>query len=410
MNAIVIQPTHADRGHSPLGASGAERWMECPGSVALFGVLRERGLDLPESDEPDYRREGTAMHEAAAHCLENGLDTWEITGDTFNETVIDPDMARHIQVYLDHVRPIMECAEEHWIESSLESPATHPLMFGSLDFGARLKPSTSCFDGKPVVVVRDLKGGEGIIVEPEQNPQLMYYAYLLIDRHPEWPGDMPVSLGVVQPRAFHQAGPIREWWTTVGEIRRWVHDVLVPAMDATAIDDKLDAGPWCRFCPAKLVCPMLTSLWGAAQKANPKAIVNLTDESLGMSYQYVQAVKFYVKAMEEETFKRLNLGRVVPGTKLKLKKANRVYKPDAVALAKAQFGPEAYTTPELKSPAELEKTSPAAREFVKEYAYMPQTGYTVALESDPAPGVTIRTSTETFGAALAALGETNATP
>ncbi len=400
-----LKPDHADRGHSPLGASGAERWMECPGSVALFGKLRERGLDIPESDEPDYRREGTAMHEAAAHCLENGLDTWEIVGQTFNETVIDAEMANHIQTYLDYVRPIMDCAEEYWIESSLESPATHPLMFGSLDFGARLKPTSACFEGRPVVVVVDLKGGEGIIVEPEDNPQEKYYAFLLIDRHPEWPADMPVMLGIVQPRAFHQLGPIREWWTTVGEIRAWVHNVLVPAMNATELDNTLDAGPWCRFCPAKLVCPLLTSLWGAAMKADPKAIVHLNDESLGRSYQYVQAVKFYLKAMEEETFKRLNLGRVVPGTKLKLKKTNRVFKTEAPALAKAQFGAEAYTTPELKSPAELEKISTAAKAFVKEYAYMPQTGYTVALENDPAPGVVIRTTNETFGAALAALGE-----
>lgn len=389
--------------------------MECPGSVSLFNVLRERGLDIPESDEPDYRREGTAMHEAAAHCLENGLDTWEITGQTFNETVVGEEMARHIQTYLDYVRPIMECSDEFWIESSLSSPATHPLMYGSLDFGARLKPSTACFDGKPVVVVVDLKGGEGIIVEPDDNPQEKYYAFLLIDQHPEWPADMPVMLGIVQPRAFHQAGPIREWWTTVGEIRAWVHNVLVPAMDAASVDQDLDAGPWCRFCPAKLVCPMLTSLYRAACTANPKAVINLSDESLGRSYQYVQAVKFYLKAMEEEAFKRLNLGREVTGTKLVLKKANRVYRPTAklgdkevpiTEAIKATFGAEAFTPPELKSPAELEKVSPAAKLWVKEHAYMPQTGYTVALENDPKPGVKMKTSTETFGAALQSIGET----
>ncbi|MBO8865195.1 DUF2800 domain-containing protein, partial [Staphylococcus aureus] len=31
--------------HSPLGASSADRWIHCPGSVALI-----KALDLPRSD------------------------------------------------------------------------------------------------------------------------------------------------------------------------------------------------------------------------------------------------------------------------------------------------------------------------------------------------------------------------
>ena len=48
-------------GHSPLGASGAERWMECPGSTALLSQL-----DLGETDDPDYRVDGTTAHAGAA--------------------------------------------------------------------------------------------------------------------------------------------------------------------------------------------------------------------------------------------------------------------------------------------------------------------------------------------------------
>lgn len=391
-----VLPDHASRGHSPLGASGAERWMECPGSV---GLLKHLEID-DESDEPDYRREGTALHEAAAYCLENTLDTWEIVGQTFNDTVIDRPMAEAVQVYLDYVRPIMRCSDEFWVESSLFSPATHSQMYGSLDFGARLKPATDCFEGRAVVTTVDLKGGEGIIVEPDDNPQLKYYTFMLIDQHPEWPDDMPAMLAIVQPRAFHHAGPIRSWWTTVGAIRAWVRDVLVPAMDATATSVKLDAGPHCRFCPAKLVCPLLDGLAKAAATHDPKRIVAMDDKTLGESYKLAQAVKFYLKAQEEEVFKRLNLGRDLGGPKLVDKRANRVFKPEAMALAKEKFGAEAMTVPELKSPAELEKLGGAAREFVKEYAYMPKTGLTVALGSDSRVGVKVKPSSESFGAAF----------
>jgi len=386
---VTVAP-HKDRGHSPLGASGAERWMHCPGSVALLKELK-----LPESDEPDYRREGTAMHEAAADCLTNGMDTWEIVGRTYNETVIDEPMATAIQVYLDVVRPIGREATHVYIEAPISSPV-HENFYGSVDYGA-IAPER--------ITVVDLKGGEGIIVDPEENPQIQYYAFGLIDgieraTGTTFPDETPVALGIVQPRGFSNRGPVRFWPTTVGAIKEWVHSELVPAMCATEFDNTLDPGPWCRFCPAKLVCPMMTSLFGAAMRANPDAIVHESDANLGRSYQYVQAVKFYIKALEDETFRRLQEGREVTGTKLVRKKANRVWKDGAADLAKAKFKDQAMTKPELKSPAELEKLSEAAQQFVKSFAYTPDTGLTVALASDPKDEVKVERALDKWAAAV----------
>lgn len=402
---------HTERGHSPLGASGAERWMNCPGSVAL---LRE--LTLPESDEADYRREGTAMHEAAEHCLRQGIDTWEIVGLEFNQTQIDAPMADAIQVYLDTVRPDIDRASVFGVEYPISSPV-HPSFYGTADFWAvvvtpsRVALADAGLDPNEFLDVTDLKGGEGIVVDPEENPQLKYYAFGVIDGIERESAivlrdDLKVRLRIAQPRAFHQEGPVREWWTEVGAIKEWVHDTLVPAMLATEYDNTLDAGPWCRFCPAKLVCPLLTSLFRAACTANPKEVVNYSDESLGRSWAYAKAVKFYLNALEAEVFRRLNTGREFTGiAKLVPKKANRVWKPDAEAEAKRLFGPEAVTTPELKSPAELEKLGPKAKEFAKEHAYMPSTGLTVAAWDDPKPGVKVQSTTEAFGAAVAQLGD-----
>lgn len=414
------QPDHAKRGHSPLGASGAERWMNCAGSVALIAALREQieAIGIPEEDDPDYRREGTAMHEAGEHCLREGCDTWEITGQTFNETVIDEPMADAIQVYLDQCRGDMDKAAKFWIEYPISSPV-HSDFYGSLDFGAiiaipnRIAMADVGLDPSEVLKVRDLKGGEGIVVDPDDNPQLKYYAFGIIDgiergSSIELRDDLPVELEIVQPRAFHVDGPIRSWRTTVGEIKAWVRDTLVPAMDRTEYDHDLDAGPHCRFCPAKLVCPMLTSLFKAACVANPKEVVNYGNESIARSWAHAKAVKFYLKALEDETFRRLNMGNSAGFegiAKLVPKKSNRVWNTDAKDEAKAKFKEEAFTKPELKSPAELEKLSPAAKAFVAEYAHHPDTGLTVAAWSDPKPAVKVQTTQEAFGAALANMKE-----
>jgi hypothetical protein len=399
--ALEALPDHSTRGHSPLGASGAERWMNCPGSIAL---LRE--LEIPEeSDEPDYRREGTALHEAAAYCLEKGLDTWEIVGQEFNRTVLDTPMCDAIQMYLDKVRPEMVgiSGRDFWVEYPISSPV-HKDFYGSVDFGAKLPER---------LVVTDLKGGEGIIVDPDDNPQLKYYAFGLIDTLERQDGlefgdEFPVLLRIVQPRAFSQDGPVREWETTVGALKEWVHDTLVPAMARTEYDDTLEPGPWCRFCPAKLVCPMMQSLFGAAAKANPRHLVNLSDEALSRAYRYAQAVRMYLRALEDRTYERLNSGASLPDAKLVEKKANRVFKSGADAKAKRLFGKDALTTPQLKSPAELEKLSPKAREFVTEYAYTPKTGLTVAPAGDRRGAVKVTTTTEAFGSAVAKLTEDKA--
>lgn len=400
---------HSQRGHSPLGASGAERWMNCPGSVALIAKVRALldSMGIPEADDEDYKIEGTAQHEAGEHCLRNHLDTWEIVGQSFKGVEITTELADAVQMYLDYVRPFMADDWHAFVEFPISSPV-HALFYGSLDFGAVWMGNVG-----PIKVV-DYKGGAGIAVEADDNPQLKYYAFGIVDglerQHAMiFDPDTPVDIAIVQPRAFHVDGPIREWSTTVGELKAWVHDVLVPAMNATEVDHTLDAGPHCRFCPAKLICPLLTSLFRAACNANPKEIVYYSDASLARSYRSVKAVEHYLKALKDETFRRLNLGRTegFDGVvKLVPKKSNRVFKQGAVDLAKKQFGDDAMVPATIKSPAELEKLSPAAKEFVKEWSYHPDTGLTVAPWDDAKPAVRVQSSKEAFGAAVAALGVT----
>lgn len=380
--------------HSPLGASGAERWMECPGSVSLI-----KELAIPEV-EHEYTKEGTALHAASEHCLKTGCDTWEIVGQSFeNDVVITDAMAMAVQVYLDVCRPAMLEAEDYGIEYKISSPV-HKDFYGTADFWALFKH---------VLKIKDLKGGEGIFVDPEDNPQLKYYGYGVIEMLElklgrAFPDDFPVELAIVQPR-LPWAELHRTWPTTVGEIKEWVHDTLVPAMCRAEYDETLDAGEHCRFCPAKLVCPLLTSLFRAAATYDPTHIKNYDDASLGRSYKYIAAVKHYIKALGEETERRLLHGREIDGAKLVKQKANRIWKPEALDLVKQRFGADAFTVPEIKSPAQIEALSPLGAETVKEWAYTPDSGLTVAPSTDRRGAIKVKPTAETFKDALAKLPE-----
>src|SRR6266851_7136009 len=62
--------------HSPLGASSAERWMNCSGSVYLSKVIRE--INAFYEGDTEYRTAGVMAHKVAAHCLNNDIDAWQL--------------------------------------------------------------------------------------------------------------------------------------------------------------------------------------------------------------------------------------------------------------------------------------------------------------------------------------------
>lgn len=369
--------------------------MHCPGSTALL-----RHLNMPETDEPDYRRDGTAAHEAASFCLEQGLDAWEVMGQSFHNTPVDKTIADAIQTYLDEVRPLMALpGAEVFIEQKIGPLEEQPLFYGTVDCGVIVGDT---------IYVNDYKHGEGVVVEVDDNSQLKYYAYGLL-RHPDASKVTKVVLRIVQPRAFHVEGPVRVWETSAVYVRSWAEGELLPAMERSALDDTFDAGKWCRFCPAKLVCPLLKGMFKAAttgakdlgvEVLQVTASQELSDQSLRNEYEQIAAVRLYMGALETEALRRLNTGAVIEGLKLVHKKANRVFKDEAAAIFKARFGDKAMSEPSLRSPAEMEKVGGDAKALVKEWAYTPTSGLTVALEGDNRPAVKVMSTTDTFAAAL----------
>ncbi len=357
--------------HSPLGASGAERWMHCPGSVVLvqrFGKPDEQG------DGPDYRWQGTVAHAAIADCLTNGLEAWEVVGREYEGHVLTADLAEGVAFYLSVVTPLMPERGLCYIEERLSAPDIHPALFGTVDLGF--------FTGHTLRIF-DYKNGAGVSVDVEENPQEMYYAFLLLVKlqadHPETFGDRVkhVELTIVQPNDFNPAGKVRTWLTTPDHILDWGYNTLVAAMCETDKGaNKLDVGSHCRFCPAKIICPAQQLLFGQLAAANPADAKWMTDPELSRFYELMEPARMFIKAVEEETFARLMNGAELSTAKLVKKQADRVWKDEALQRFSTLFGTEAFTTPKLKSPAEMEKI-PMAKPLVREFAFTPDTGLTV---------------------------------
>ena len=372
--------------------------MKCPGSVALRVALEPS--EKSEDEPPAYTTDGTTAHAGAAWCLENDADTWEIIGQTFEGHEFTLDMAKAVQVYLDAVRddirPTSLAVFEKWVSDDL----LHADFGGTTDCGVV---------NDSLLTVSDYKNGVGVVVEIRRNPQIMYYAYGLIRKLND-PAITTVRLRVVQPNAFHPDGPVREWNCTVEELTEWAELELLPAMRRTEVDQSLEPGSHCRFCPASIVCPAMSGMWGAFAGASAGDVPALSDAELGRQYQLTEAVMIYKKALGDEVYRRLLKGKEVPFTQLEENTADRVWKDGAEARFIAEFGTRAMTDPKLRSPAQMEAVDPSAKALVKEWAYQPKTGYTVGLigKTKKRPvQVQVRTATEVFKAALEELNKEN---
>jgi hypothetical protein len=366
--------------------------MNCSGSVHLSAALAG---DASLIEEPDYQAQGTAAHELAAECLEDGSEVWEKADEIYNGLVANTLDLTAVQTYLDHCRTFMVPGTATYIETMIGREAgrrPHPDFYGTVDFGAV---------SEWAIDIVDYKNGAGVFVEVEDNPQFMYYAFgflqeLQRESFPEGiEKDFPVNIHVVQPR-IEWMEPIRTWSTTAGYILKWAYETLIPRMSEVHKENEFSAGEWCRFCPAKLACPLLKGMMHAAATTNPAWIKDAPADVLGQEYLQISIVKMYLKAVEDEAYSRLMAGRTVTGLKLVDKRANRIWKEDAIENLKLSFGSAIYNPPTLKSPPEMEKLGPDAKKLVSEFAYSPHTGYTVDLASSRKPAVNVKTPAETF--------------
>lgn len=379
--------------HSPLGASSAKRWMQCPGSIGLLKLLDGDG----EGDDPQYRTDGTTAHSGLAHCLENGVEPWEIVGREFDGHKFTQDMCDAVGVFLSVTQASRAAAEQTFVERKMHG-SLHPAMMGTVDLGLLLD------DGKIAEIV-DFKHGAGVRVAVKNNPQLLYYAYLLLE-HPDFALVQEIRLQIIQPRAFNPDSE-KPWTVTADFVREWGRDVLLPAMLQTEQDGHLQVGEHCRFCPARLVCPAQEGVFEALIRAKPEDAYRLADAALEQNYELIPVAKMYLKALEDEMMRRAMLGAKFYKNKLVNKTGDRVWKPEAEIILVGKFGEKnVYAPRKLASPAVIEKLGPEAQTEVKKLAFTPQNGYTLVEMSSKKPAVHVQPASQTFAAdAQKILGE-----
>jgi hypothetical protein len=375
--------------HSPLGPSSAERWLNCPGSVALTA-------GAPDT-ESSHAKEGTV-----AHNLTEGLrlhGTSPAVGSIIDGVEVTQEMLDCVEAFVEYVN---ESPGDRLVEVRVCFDRWVPNGFGTLD-DARMQP------GKAVVT--DFKYGKGVQVFATDNSQLKLYALGLLQEW-DWLYDFQsFTLCVHQPRLDH----IDTWSIDRASLLAWADSIVRPGAAATCDRDAaVRAGSWCQWCRIKTTCRVraeavfqtvvgeFESIEDAATKtATPRAL--LTNDEVAAALTAIGNVKKWCAEVEAYALAEIGHGRRVGDWKLVEGRSNRKWgltEPELIKVwSDAGLSVTDLYEKKLKTPPAAEKVAGKKHALWKkaDLVVKPQGKPTLAPGSDPRPVMVLDPNAEFDG-------------
>ena len=358
--------------HSQIvGGSTAKRVMNCPGSVALCAKM-------PPQPSSKYANEGTLLHNIIAEVLEHDKKPIEFLGTTYEDITFTKDLLE------DKLYPALDllnlvdpnCEMDIAVETRVGFGDFLPDVYGSTDLLGRI--------GQRAIVL-DWKFGDGVAVEAEENPQLMFYAAAAM-RTPEvqwvFEGATEIECIIVQPPE------LKRWVTTPERIKKFEQELKLAVKLAQSADAPLKVGDHCRWCVAKPTCPLMT---GAVDRAVHAQLDILNVEQISGYLRQADMLEQWITDLRALAHRILETGKPLPGYKLVAKRATRQWvDEDAALVAMLNDGiPEdELLTSKIISPAQAEKVlKKHGKQLPADQVVAVSTGSTLAPESDPRPAV-----------------------
>lgn len=354
-----------EREHSDLGSSGAERWTNCLGSIAL-------SKQCPKAKATKQALKGTDGHDLAQICVEDFLNH-KVKGTdpeirfhllTANS---DPQLIEDAYSWRDLIwKNILDesitgkawgCEHKFYFNKNFDS-------YGYADFWSVFISEKA----KRIGAIGDYKTGY-YGVPAKKNPQLGFLAVALRNAVREVGKDLDgVKTFIYQPAAG-EGEAWKEDYLTPKQLDVWekkfhnaAHDILIKQKQT------LKVGDWCYFCNAKAIC---TKYGKETEKKTSLALVDGKPEFLPIQTLPIETVckialygdEFIerIKACKAFVIESAKAGDKTPGVKVVQSKGRRAWleNTEAVASRLMELGvEEPYrppAEPELKTITQIEK-------------------------------------------------------
>lgn len=357
--------------HSILPPSSAKEWGACTGWLPLNVVLP------PEGDSEESRL-GTAVHELAAIILASGMDTWSaedwLGTPMSNGVPVDEEMFECAMTYVTDVLNMYQLHPngDLRIEQTIECKSINEYCFGT--------PDATLWDSeRNVLFVWDYKHGFDP-VDVYQNTQLVTYVSGLLDLYRPLDTDVTVVMRIVQPRAFHREGGIREWTVNASALRGPINLLANAAGKNVSGQGECQTGEHCKYCKARHTCEAAikagVSLFEVVSQPIP---MEMSNAAMGVQYSLLKRAEAHIKSLlagfEAQLMSKLTHGEIVEGWELKDSFGKRKWNlPDEDIIFTGDAMEIDLRTPvNAISPAQAEKKG-VPKDVVAMFAHSPKTG------------------------------------
>ena len=309
---------HAGRAHAKLSASGASRWMNCPPSVKLSEQVEDK--------TSIYAEEGTFMHELSELYLERFLGT--ITEEeylremklrrasSFYTQAIDDAVQAYVDTVIERINEARALQSDALvrIEERVDFSPWVPEGFGTGDV-------LIIADG--ILEVIDLKGGVGVKVHAEGNPQMRLYALGALNGYGFLYHIDTVQMTIVQPRLDHLSTDEM----TAEALLEWAENEVKPKAELAFNGfGEFLPGPHCRFCKVSATCRARADHHQKLACLDFKEPPLLTDEEVGQVLRQADELINWAKQVQDYALKTaIDDNKQWPGMKLVQGRGSRVY-------------------------------------------------------------------------------------
>ena len=366
--------------HAKLSASGSSKWINCPGSIeAESKIVKKQSV---------YAEKGTLAHELADTCLKKRVDASTFIGKTIScesdgkvlSTVVDKEMAKFVQEYIDYVLSFETKNSQLYTEDKVDFSNIAPDGFGTMD-SAILDYDTG------VCHIFDLKYGQGVEVSAIENTQGQLYALGFYNELKCLDVIKSFVIHIVQPRKWN----FSEWEISLKDLVAFGEFAKKKAQEALTPGAKRVPGyKQCEFCNAKASCTALDKFTQEIISADFDNLdevdsESVTDERVKLILDNKKLIESFLSAVETRAFERLVSGEKIPGYKIVEGKSNRKWIDDAEAKLIEKLGDEAFEKSLIGITAAEKKLN---KKEVNDLTYKPQGRLTLAPESDKRPAVT----------------------
>ena len=334
-----------ERKHRRFSPSQSERNFLCLGSTNLL----ER---VPARPSSFYALEGTNAHDVLEAALRNNVRDARVAHEDWSSLFFEPlddgtnEFYLAVQMAIDHVYSILDEYPDAqlWIERYVDPPVDNaPGEAGGYCDIAIYVPSIR------TLFIIDYKHGAGIAKDAKDNPQIAQYGagFLYEENALIDPASVDsVVLTIVQPRAFHKDGPIREHEVTPYDLWEYLESLDEMIGEAIKPDAPLNPGEdQCRFCDAATVCPareaQALQVAGGAFKqiSDVKADVlplpqHMDVNRIGLIRAHANTLRKWLDDVDKHAEELARSGHHIPGAKLVEVQARRKYYGDDTEVAR----------------------------------------------------------------------------